>query len=157
MAYTSAEQTELDRLQAAYNKALSDYTYAKSMNETGHAYQAVGNYTFPYSGQHTDEASFYAWLAQSDAGLANTSATYQAAKTQLDAYRQYLHDKYIVNNVEAQTQIVQSQINAQAEVLKNQDNKRFMQGTTKYLIVAGIVLMVIVASVIIYRRKFKAA
>lgn len=164
MAYTTDETAKINELTNKFEVAESAYTAEADMNGKGHAEGPLGEqrgfWYFPFSGQPTDRGSFYNWLALSDASLATKKTAYDSAKLALDNYKKMLADKYINNNpdvaIAANAAEANATAQAQADVQKNLDNKKFMQGTTKYLIIGAIVITIIIAGVIIYRRKFKS-
>lgn len=165
MAYTPEEQTQLNTLTAAYNKALEDYNAEVAMNKKGHEYELwsknTGQWIFPYSGVETDQGSFYNWLAISDASATNATNAFYTAKTLLTNYTKQLTDKYITNNTALQTTVqsaaVQAAEQAKADIEKNLADKSFIQGTTKYFIYGTIALVLIIGTIIVIRARTKIA
>lgn len=154
---TSAEQTQLETLQAAYDKALNAYNI-----ELGDNYLATtgANYGGDYQGKPA--AWWQEWKRASDASLATKKQIMLNAKTALDDYKAQLTQnaqnllittnptQYLANQVEIEK--AKAETEAAAKIAADKVN--YAAGTTKYVIIA-IVVVVVVGVVLYFKYRKK--
>jgi len=159
MATFAENQEQLNKLFTAYQTALSIYNTELSQNQQGHANQQNGVWVFPYSGARTDEGSFYNWLKQSDAALVAKKSSLDAAQLAYDTFKRQIDDstlaQYANTNPALYADILKNKDSAEANAAALLAKQNFAQKNTKYLIIGGIVIAVLLVGYFIYKKVKK--
>lgn len=153
---TSAETQQLSALQEAYDIALNNYNIELADNYKATVGASKGT---DYNGQTA--AWWQQWKKDSDASLATKKQIMLNAKAALDAYSAQLNqnaqnllittnpNQYLANQVEIEK--AKAETEAAAKIAADKAN--YAAGTTKYVIIA--IVVVVVLGVVLYFKYRK--
>lgn len=145
----------LEDLQKAYFAKKEIYDIEFGQNSAGRVNAYAGApYILPYNGLETDRTTFENWLKASDESLRLKKAAMDSAKVAYDTEVTRLAATAEADFKAKNPDKFFDLEKVKAEIAANQDTKVLAQKTTKYLIWGAVAIVVIIAGILIYKRKF---
>lgn len=148
---TTEQQTKLADLQAKYEAAKKAYELELSDNNIGHVNSAAGKSVYPNGQAEPDVNKFQQWLTTSDRLLVVKKQVMQSAADDINSYIDLL-DKI------TQNEFATSNPALYTDLVKNAQDKEktlFAAKSTWYILGGVILIVVVIAGIIIYKRYKK--
>lgn len=148
-------ETQIKALQDAITKAKEAYDIELAQNTQGHQNANIGLWKYPYPPySQVGQQDFLNWLAASDASLKIKKANWENAINALDSFMKTLSVTTLNAAIATNPTLLVDIEKAKGQAEINKGKELFAQATTKYLIWGVIALVIIVAAIIVYKKKF---